>query len=56
MTVLPVTTLAFAVCFAVWMMFGVTGIPIRRQLGLDGFEFGLLTAAPILTGAVLRLP
>ncbi|MGH7086966.1 MAG: MFS transporter, partial [Acetobacteraceae bacterium] len=56
MTVLPVTTLAFAVCFAVWMMFGVTGIPIRRQLGLDGFEFGLLTATPILTGAVLRLP
>lgn len=56
MTVLLVTTLAFAVCFAVWMMFGVTGIPIHLQLGLDGFEFGLLTAMPILTGAVLRLP
>ena len=29
MTVLLVSTLAFTVCFAVWMMFGVTGIPIR---------------------------
>ena len=55
-TVLLVTTLAFAVCFAVWMMFGVTGIPIRKQLGLNASEFGLLTATPILTGALLRLP
>ena len=35
MSVLLVTTWAFTVCFAVWMMFGVTGIPIRTQLGLD---------------------
>ena len=33
MSVLLVTTWAFTVCFAVWMMFGVTGIPIRTQLG-----------------------
>ncbi len=38
------------------MMFGVTGIPIRKELGLTGAEFGLLTATPILTGALLRLP
>jgi NNP family nitrate/nitrite transporter-like MFS transporter len=56
LVVLLVTTLAFAVCFAAWMMFGVTGIPIRKQLGLSGSEFGLLTATPILTGALLRLP
>lgn len=37
-------------------MFGVTGIPIRAQLGLDSTEFGLLTATPVLTGAILRLP
>jgi NNP family nitrate/nitrite transporter-like MFS transporter len=47
---------AFAVCFAVWMMFGVIGIPIRKQLGLNASEFGLLTATPVLTGALLRLP
>jgi MFS transporter, NNP family, nitrate/nitrite transporter len=54
--VLLVTTLAFAVCFAAWMMFGVTGIPIRKTLHLNASQFGLLTATPILTGALLRLP
>ena len=49
-------TIAFAVCFAVWMMFGVIGIPIRKTLGLNASEFGLLTATPVLTGALLRLP
>jgi NNP family nitrate/nitrite transporter-like MFS transporter len=55
-TVLIITTLAFTVCFAVWMMFGVIGIPIRSQLGLGSTEFGLLTATPVLTGALFRLP
>ena len=54
--VLAVTTWAFTVCFAVWMMFGVTGIPIKRELGLNGIQFGLLTSTPVLTGALLRLP
>jgi NNP family nitrate/nitrite transporter-like MFS transporter len=54
--VLIVSTLAFAVCFAAWLMFGVTGIPIRKELGLNASEFGLLTATPILTGALFRLP
>src|SRR5262245_25672300 len=55
-SVLLVTTWAFTICFAVWMMFGVTGIPIRAQLGLDSTQFGLLTATPVLTGALFRLP
>ena len=55
-SVLLVTTWAFTACFAVWMMFGVTGIPIRTQLGLDATEFGILTATPVLTGALFRLP
>ena len=54
--VLAVTTWAFIVCFAVWLMFGVTGIPIRRELGLTASEFGLLTSVPVLTGALFRLP
>ena len=54
--VLVASTLAFTVCFAVWMMFGVTGIPIRTQLGLDSTQFGLLSATPVLSGAVFRLP
>jgi NNP family nitrate/nitrite transporter-like MFS transporter len=54
--VLGVSTFAFVVCFAVWMMFGVIVIPIRRELGLNATEFGLLTATPVLSGAALRLP
>lgn len=56
LSVLLVTTWAFMVCFAVWMMFGVTGIPIRTQLGLASTQFGVLTATPVLTGALFRLP
>jgi len=56
MLVLCVTTLAFMVCFVVWMMFGVLGIALREELGLNSSEFGLLTATPVLTGALLRLP
>jgi len=56
LSVLLITTWAFTICFAVWMMFGVTGIPIREKLGLDSTEFGLLTATPVLTGALFRLP
>src|SRR6185312_11541030 len=54
--VLFVTTWAFTACFAVWTMFGVTGIPIRAQLNLDSTQVGLLTATPVLTGALFRLP
>lgn len=54
--VLGVSTFAFMVCFAVWMVFGVIGIPIRKELGLNATEFGLLTATPVLSGAALRLP
>jgi NNP family nitrate/nitrite transporter-like MFS transporter len=56
LSVLLVSTWAFTISFAVWMMFGVTGIPIRDELGLDGAQFGLLTAMPVLTGAIFRLP
>lgn len=55
-SVLLASTLAFTVCFAVWMMFGVIGIPIREQLGLNNTQFGLLTSTPVLMGALMRLP
>jgi NNP family nitrate/nitrite transporter-like MFS transporter len=54
--VLVASTFAFMVCFAVWMMFGVIGIPIRKALELNNAEFGLLTATPVLLGAMMRLP
>jgi NNP family nitrate/nitrite transporter-like MFS transporter len=55
-SVLIVSTLAFTVCFMVWMMFGVIGVPIKKMLNLNATEFGLLTATPILTGSLIRVP
>jgi NNP family nitrate/nitrite transporter-like MFS transporter len=40
----------------VWMMFGVIGIPIKKALNLNATQFGLLTATPILTGSLVRVP
>ena len=34
-SVLIVSTLAFTVCFMVWMMFAVIGIPLKKTLGLN---------------------
>ena len=56
LSVLIVSTVAFTVCFMVWMMFGVIGIPIRKTLNLNATEFGLLTATPVLTGSLIRVP
>src|SRR3954465_11910353 len=56
LSVLVSSTLAFTVCFMVWMMFGVIGIPIRKALNLNATEFGLLTATPVLTGSLIRVP
>ena len=53
---LTASTLAFAVNFAVWVMFSVIGIKIKAELSLSETEFGLLVATPILTGSLVRLP
>ena len=55
-SVLIVSTFAFTVCFMVWMMFGVIGIPIKKSLDLSATQFGLLTTTPILTGSLVRVP
>src|SRR5210317_2305281 len=55
-SVLVVSTLAFTICFMVWMMFGVIGIPIKQELGLNATQFGILTATPVLTGSLFRVP
>jgi MFS transporter, NNP family, nitrate/nitrite transporter len=55
-SVLAGSTLAFTVCFAVWMMFAVIGIPIKKMLDLNETQFGLLAAMPVLTGSLIRLP
>lgn len=56
LSVLSMNTLAFTVCFAVWVMFSIIGIPIKETLQLSDTQFGLLAATPILTGSLIRLP
>ena len=55
-SVVASSTTAFTVCFMVWMMFAVIGIPIKQSLGLNETEFGILVATPVLTGSLIRLP
>ncbi|HEV7832524.1 MAG TPA: MFS transporter, partial [Caballeronia sp.] len=44
--VLWTSTFAFTICFAIWMMFAILGIPLKTQLGLSDTEFGLIAATP----------
>ncbi len=55
-SVVTASTLSFTVCFMIWMMFAVIGIPIKETLGLNETEFGILIATPVLTGSLIRLP
>jgi NNP family nitrate/nitrite transporter-like MFS transporter len=52
---LGLSTVAFTACFAVWTIFSIIGVEIKKELGLNEFEFGLLVATPILTGSLTRL-
>ncbi|HAT32789.1 MAG TPA: MFS transporter, partial [Janthinobacterium sp.] len=56
LSVLISSTFAFTICFAVWMMFAVLGIPIKNKLGLNDTQFGLLAAMPVLSGSLIRVP
>jgi len=56
LSVLIVSTFAFTVCFMVWMMFAVIGIPIKKALDLNSTQSGLLMAMPVLTGSLIRVP
>ncbi len=49
------STIAFTVCFAVWTIFSIIGVQIKKDLGLNDSQFGLLVATPILTGSLSRI-
>jgi NNP family nitrate/nitrite transporter-like MFS transporter len=49
------STIAFTVCFAVWTIFAIIGIQIKKDLNLTDTQFGLLVGTPILTGSLIRL-
>lgn len=54
--VLVLSTVAFTLLFAVWLMFGVLGVPIKEELHLNKIQFSWLTAIAVLSGSIWRLP
>lgn len=54
--VLGLSTTGFTLLFAVWLMFGVLGIPIRDEFGLTDVQLSWIAAVAILNGAIWRLP
>lgn len=57
-TVLVLNTVAFAVCFAAWMLYGVL-ITFLLENGVFAWrtsQIGVLIGTPVLTGALMRLP
>ncbi len=55
-SVLVMSTLGFTLMFAVWLMFGVLGIPIRDEFGLTDVQLAWVVAVAVLNGAIWRLP
>ncbi|HEX3133036.1 MAG TPA: MFS transporter [Planctomycetota bacterium] len=53
--VLTLSTTAFTLLFAVWLMFAVIGIPIQKELALTDVQFFWLGAIAILSGSLWRL-
>jgi MFS transporter, NNP family, nitrate/nitrite transporter len=54
--VLVMSSTAFTMMFAAWLMFGVLGIPIQEEFGLTDVQLSWLAAVAILNGALWRLP
>ena len=54
-SILAASTLSFTVCFMIWMVFAVLGIPIKEKLGLSQTQFGILAAMPVLSGSLIRV-
>lgn len=54
--VLTLSTFAFTLMFAVWLMFGVLGIPIQKELDISDTQLAMLSSVAILNGSIWRLP
>ena len=52
--VLWLSTIAFTLLFGVWLMLGILGIPISKELGLTRGQMYWLTIVAILAGALPR--
>ncbi|RXW32844.1 MFS transporter [Propioniciclava flava] len=54
--VLVMSTIAFTLMFAVWLMFGILGVPIQQEFGLSDVELSWISAVAVLNGSMWRLP
>ena len=54
--VMIMSTIAFTLMFAVWLMFGILGVPIQKELGLTDVELSWISALAVLNGSMWRLP
>ncbi|MFK5645980.1 nitrate/nitrite transporter [Ornithinimicrobium sp. LYQ121] len=54
--VLWTSTVAFTLMFAVWLMFGILGKPIREEFGLTDTQLSWVSAFAVLNGSMWRLP
>ena len=52
---LILTALVFSANFSVWTIYASIGMNLMAELQLSAFYLGLLLAAPIFSGALLRL-
>ncbi len=53
---LTIATIAFAANFSVWTLYAVLGLELQNSLNLSATQLGLLFSAPVLTGALGRIP
>lgn len=54
--VLTLSTIAFTIMFAVWLMFGILGVPIQKEFGLSNSELFWIASLAVLNGSLWRLP
>src|SRR5438105_15174914 len=53
---LALSTISFALCFAMWGLVGAFGPVFREMFHLSGTEAAFLVALPVLLGSLARLP
>ncbi|AKE42244.1 putative nitrate transporter [Corynebacterium kutscheri] len=54
--VMTMSTIAFTCIFAVWLMFGILGVPIQKEMGLTDGQLSWIAALAALNGSLWRLP
>ena len=55
-SVLTLSTIGFTLMFAVWLMFGILGVPIQKEFGLTNPQLFWISSLAVLNGSMWRLP